>query len=206
TQNILNRKILKTGRRSHGKGQILDAVTLLAAALSLAMDAFSVSVAYAIAARGNILSNALKMAFAFGSFQAFMPPLGWTAGTTMLNLISGIDHWLAFSLLLLVGCRMIYESKKPETKMKEKNLSLCTLFILAIATSIDALAVGISFAFLKIPITHPIIVIGTVTFALSLIGAAVGDKIKGLWADKIQIAGGIILIAIGVKILIEHLA
>lgn len=185
---------------------MLDAVTLVAVALSLAMDALSVSVAYGMAAKGNIKSNALKLAFAFGSFQALMPLIGWAAGHKMLGYISGIDHWLAFSLLLLIGCRMIYESKKPETKIKDKNLSLYTLFVLAVATSIDALAVGISFAFLKILIIQPVIVIGAVTFTLSLVGAVLGGKIKSLWAGKIGIAGGIILIAIGFKILLEHLA
>lgn len=184
---------------------MLDALTLLAIAFGLAMDAFSVSVASGVALKGDSERNAFKMAFSFGTFQAFMPLLGWLTGTKMLDFISGVDHWLAFTLLLLVGFKMIYESTKPEAYRKKRKLGFCTLLMLSVATSIDALAVGLSFAFLKVPIAHPIIVIGAVTFTLSFIGAALGDRIKSLSSNKIEIAGGIILIGIGVKILLEHL-
>ncbi len=118
------------------------------------------------------------MAFSFGAFQAFMPLLGWIAGIKLLDFISGVDHWLAFGLLLFVGFKMIYESTKPETHGAEENLSLCTLLILSAATSIDALAIGLSFALLNVSITTPIIVIGTVTFTLLFLGATSGGKIR----------------------------
>jgi putative Mn2+ efflux pump MntP len=184
---------------------MLDPLTLLAIAFGLAMDAFSVSVASGITGRGNSKTEAFKMAFSFGAFQAFMPMLGWLAGVKMLDFISGVDHWLAFALLFMVGCKMIYESTKPETHRKERTLSFFALLILSIATSIDALAVGLSFAILKVSIINPIIVIGTVTFALSLIGATLGGRIKSLSPNQIEIVGGAILIGIGFKILIEHL-
>jgi putative Mn2+ efflux pump MntP len=185
---------------------MLDPLTLLAIAFGLAMDAFSVSVASGIAIRGNSKTEAFKMAFSFGAFQAFMPMVGWLAGVKMLDFISGVDHWLAFALLLLVGCKMIYESTKPETHRKERTLSFCTILILSIATSIDALAVGLSFAFLKVSIINPITVIGAATFTLSFVGATLGGRIKSLSPNKIEIVGGIILIGIGFKILLEHLA
>ncbi|MGB9854471.1 MAG: manganese efflux pump MntP family protein [Candidatus Bathyarchaeales archaeon] len=184
----------------------MDPLTLLAIAFGLAMDAFSVSVASGTTVRGNSRNEAFKMAFSFGAFQAFMPLLGWLAGIEMLDFISGVDHWLAFTLLLLVGCKMIYESTKPETHVKNENLGFCTLLILSVATSIDALAVGLSFAFLKVSIINPIIVIGAVTFTLSFLGATLGGRIKSLSPNKIGIVGGIILIGIGFKILLEHLA
>lgn len=183
----------------------MDVLTILAIAVGLAMDAFSVSIAYGIKAKSRNTNNALTMASSFGAFQAFMPLLGWFAGVKMLDFIAGFDHWLAFALLLLIGCKMIYESTKPEAQRKTKPLNTCVLLILSIATSIDALAVGLSFAFLKIPIITPIIIIGTATFTLSFAGAVLGDKLSRFKQNKIEILGGIILIAIGAKILIEHL-
>ncbi len=178
----------------------------MAVAFGLAMDAFSVSVASGTTIRGNSRNEAFKMAFSFGAFQALMPLLGWLAGVKMLDFISEVDHWFAFALLLLVGCKMIYESAKPETHIEKGNLGFCTLLILSVATSIDALAVGLSFALLKVSIINPIIVIGTVTFSLSFVGAVLGGKIRNFSPNKIEILGGIILIGIGFKILLGHLA
>jgi putative Mn2+ efflux pump MntP len=183
----------------------LDAATILAIAFGLAMDAFSVSIAYGMTTRNNSKSNALKMASSFGAFQMGMPVLGWLAGVEILNLIAGFDHWLAFGLLLIIGCKMIYEATKPKHKREGKKLNLCMLLLLSVATSIDALAVGLSFAFLKVSIATPIIVIGAVTFTLSLIGAAIGDKLCAA-SSRIEILGGLILIVIGIKILLEHIA
>lgn len=185
---------------------MLDPLTLLAIAFGLAMDAFSVSVASGTTVRSNRGNEAFKIAFSFGAFQAFMPMLGWLAGVKILDFISGVDHWLAFALLILVGCKMIYESAKPENCAEKRSLGFFTLLILSIATSIDALAVGLSFALLKVSIITPIIVIGTVTFTLSFLGATLGCRIKSLLSNKIEILGGVILIVIGFKILIEHLA
>jgi putative Mn2+ efflux pump MntP len=183
----------------------MDAATILAIAISLAMDAFSVSIAYGACAKETNKHIALKMASSFGTFQMLMPLLGWIAGENMLNLIAGFDHWVAFALLLLIGCKMIYETTKPEHFEHAKPLTIHMLLALSIATSIDALAVGLSFAFLKASIAPPVIIIGTITFTLSLVGAFLGDKLQRLRIGKIEILGGLILIATGAKILLEHL-
>jgi putative Mn2+ efflux pump MntP len=183
----------------------LDAATILVVAFGLAMDAFSVSIAYGITTKNNGKTNAIKMASSFGAFQMGMPILGWLAGVEILNLIAGFDHWLAFGLLLIIGCKMIYEAAKPKQKREGKKLNLGMLLLLSVATSIDALAVGLSFAFLKVPIATPIIVIGAVTFTLSFLGAAIGDKLPAT-SGRIEILGGLTLIGIGVKILLEHMA
>ncbi|MEM0096198.1 MAG: manganese efflux pump MntP family protein [Candidatus Bathyarchaeia archaeon] len=183
----------------------MDAATTLAVAFSLAMDAFSVSVAYGVCSKGDSGINALKMASSFGTFQMLMPVLGWMTGEKMLDFIAGFDHWIAFGLLLLIGCKMIYEATKQQTLEKTKPLTAYVLLALSIATSIDALAVGLSFAFLKVQTATPIIVIGIVTFTLSLAGALLGDKLRRLHVNRIEVLGGLILVVIGVKILLEHL-
>ncbi|MDW8040016.1 MAG: manganese efflux pump MntP family protein [Nitrososphaerota archaeon] len=183
----------------------MDSATVLAVAVGLAMDAFSVSIAYGICAEGYSKTNALKMASSFGAFQMLMPVLGWLAGEKLLDFIAEFDHWIAFGLLLLIGCKMIYEAAERETAGKAEPLNIHALLILSIATSIDALAVGLSFAFLKVQIATPIMVIGAVTFTLSLVGAFLGNRLSQLHINKIGILGGLILIAIGSKILLEHL-
>jgi putative Mn2+ efflux pump MntP len=183
----------------------MDAATILAIAISLAMDAFSVSIAYGACSKEVNKQAAFKMASSFGTFQMLMPLLGWVVGENMLNLIAGFDHWVAFGLLFLIGCKMIYEGVRQGSTLEAKPLTIYVLLILSIATSIDALAVGLSFAFLKVQIATPIIVIGAVTFTLSLWGAFLGGKLRQLLIDKIGVAGGLILIAIGTKILLEHL-
>lgn len=184
----------------------MDMVETIFIALGLAMDAFAVSIANGITTKQLKVSNALKMAIFFGSFQAFMPVLGWLAGLNLRDLISGVDHWIAFGLLSFIGCKMIYEAVKMKTSEKEiASVSLYVLLLLSIATSIDALAVGLSFAFLKISIATPIIVIGTVTFLLSFIGVSFGNKFGHVFENKIEIAGGLILLGIGVKIVAEHM-
>lgn len=142
----------------------------------------------------------------FGLFQAVMLLMGWLAGSSLKDFIAGSDHWIAFGLLSLVGCKMIYESIKLESSKKETNpLNVHVLLILSVATSIDALVVGVSFALQKIFIVVSIIVIGTVTFLLSFLGIFAGNKFGHLFKNKIEIVGGLILISIGIKILIEHL-
>jgi putative Mn2+ efflux pump MntP len=183
----------------------MDVITLFAIAISLALDAFSVAIASGIETKNQTKSAALKMATSFGAFQAFMPLIGWSAGIELLDLISGFDHWAAFIILAVIGFKMIYEALKQE-KTQKKPLNLYTLLFLSIATSIDALAAGLSFAFLKISILMAITVIGTVTFALSLLGASFGKKLGNTFSDKVEVTGGLILIGIGTKIVIEHLA
>jgi len=193
--------------RQNGKSVcVLDAPTILVIAVGLAMDAFSVSIAYGITTKSNGKTNAIKMASSFGAFQAFMPVLGWLMGVEILEIIAGFDHWLAFGLLALIGCKMIYEATSVEHQPRGKRLDFYTLLILSVATSLDALAVGLSFALLKVSITMPIAVIGTITFTLSFLGATIGDKIGKAQSSKIEVLGGLILIAIGIKILLEHMA
>lgn len=184
----------------------MNSITLLLIAFGLSMDAFAVSISNGITIQHQRANHALKIGIFFGSFQALMPLIGWSAGLSLRELISGVDHWIAFGLLTIIGGKMIYESKKMDGQEKEvKPLDFPTLLLLSVATSIDALAVGISFALLDISIVMPILVIGAVTFVLSFFGVMMGSKIGHFFEKKIEILGGLILIGIGIKILIEHL-
>ncbi len=183
----------------------MDFATVTVIAFGLAMDAFAVSIASGVAAKNLRIGHALKIAAFFGLFQAIMPVVGWLAGLTLSGFISGVDHWIAFGLLCFIGCKMIYEALRLEPDTRHNNpLNIYTLLLLSVATSIDALAVGLSFAFLRIAIATPIIVIGVVTFSLSFIGASVGNKLGHFFENKIEVAGGLVLIGIGLKILVEH--
>lgn len=185
----------------------MDPITLLLIAMGLSMDAFAVSVSNGMTVRQQRTNHALRIGFFFGSFQALMPLMGWAAGNRLRDLISSVDHWIAFGLLCLIGCKMIYDSRKrDENSLKEViPLGLGMLLLLSLATSIDALAVGFSFALLNISIITPILVIGMVTFGLSFLGVLAGNKVGHFFEKKIEVIGGLILIGIGIKILIEHL-
>ena len=184
----------------------MDMIIILFIASGLAMDAFAVYITNGITIKHQRINNALKIGLFFGSFQALMPLIGWVAGIRLRGFISGFDHWVAFGLLSLIGGKMIYESMKIGSNDNEiKSLNVFVLLMLSIATSIDALAVGLSFAFLKISIVTPIIVIGIVTFILSFLGVLVGNKLGHFFEKKMEFLGGLILIGIGIKILIEHL-
>ena len=175
-------------------------------ALALAMDTFAVSIAGGISARQFKVRHALTLGIWFGGFQALMPLLGWIGGTRLKAFISGLDHWIAFGLLFLIGCKMIYEAFKIEEAENKPSVPPAhVMFVLAVATSIDAFAVGLSFAMINVPIVLPVIVIGLVTFGMSAIGVWIGTKGIRFFEKKIEIAGGLILIAIGVKILLSHL-
>ncbi len=185
----------------------MDILTMVLIAIGLAMDSLAVSITSGLAMRELKIGKALKIAIFFGLFQALMPVVGWLAGLSLTDLISGIDHWIAFALLSLIGCKMIYESIRLESREKVIDpTNVYLLLMLSIATSIDALAVGITFAFLEVSIVTPIIIIGIVTFLLSFLGVFVGNKVGHLFEKKIGVAGGLILIGIGIRILIEHLA
>lgn len=185
----------------------MDILTMVLIAIGLAMDSLAVSITSGLAMRDLKISKALKIAIFFGLFQALMPVVGWLAGLSLTDLISGIDHWIAFALLSLIGCKMIYESIRLESREKVIDpMNVYLLLMLSIATSIDALAIGMTFAFLEVSIVTPIIIIGIVTFLLSFLGVFVGNKFGHLFEKKIGIAGGLILIGIGIRILIEHLA
>ncbi|MHC4800052.1 MAG: manganese efflux pump MntP [Planctomycetota bacterium] len=184
----------------------MDMITITFVAFGLAMDAFAVSITSGITIRKLRINHALRIAVFFGSFQAAMPVIGWLAGMSMRGFIAGVDHWIAFGLLSFVGSKMIYEAIKIEADEKVINpLNLYVLLMLSVATSIDALAVGVSFAFLKISIATPIIVIGIVTFLLSYFGTFIGNRLGHFFERKIEIVGGLILIGIGTKIMVEHL-
>jgi putative Mn2+ efflux pump MntP len=185
-------------------GGYLDFVTIILIAIGLAMDAFAVSIAKGITVKRNRRRTAILLASLFGGFQALMPVIGWLAGLSFRNVIMGIDHWIAFGLLGFIGAKMIYESTKNEG-VDEKDITLHLALTLAVATSIDALMVGLSFAFLETSILFPILIIGIVTFVLSLIGFVFGSGMGKVFGKRVEIVGGIILILIGVQILVEHL-
>ena len=184
----------------------MDIISIVLIAVGLAMDAFAVSITSGITIKSLRINNAFKIAIFFGLFQAVMPIIGWLAGLSLRDYISAVDHWIAFGLLSFIGCKMIYESITVQSSEKEINpLNVYVLLVLSVATSIDALAVGVSFAFLKVSIVTPVIIIGTVTFFLSYLGVYIGDRIGHFFENKIEIAGGLLLIGIGIKILVEGL-
>lgn len=176
--------------------------------IGLSMDAFAVSVAKGMTMKKHeVLKYALILGFFFGLFQAVMPLLGWWIGSYFQAFIASIDHWIAFGLLGIIGINMIRESLHNEENEDDntKSLTLKTILILAVATSIDALAVGISFAFLRVDIWMAVTIIGAITFILSFIATYLGNKLGDLLEKYAGILGGCILILIGTKILIEHL-
>ena len=180
-------------------------LTIILIALALAMDSFSVAITRGFTnTKPKMLAEALKTGFFFGTFQAVMPIIGWLAGLSIIDLISGFDHWIAFGLLSFVGIRMIYESLTSGSRKIASSPNLKVLIILSIATSIDALAVGLSLSFLETSILTPAIIIGIITFSLSFLGLYIGKKL-GNYFERIGILGGIILLVIGFRILVEHL-
>jgi putative Mn2+ efflux pump MntP len=162
----------------------MDMTVIILIALRLSMDAFAVSISSGLTIKNLKINNTFIIAASFGLFQAVMPLLGWLAGRSLRNLITEIDHWVAFFLLSFIGCKMIYESFRLDPSRKKIDpTNLYVLLILSVATSIDALAIGISLAFLKIFIITPIIIIGAVTFSLSFAGVYVGNRF-GLFSEK----------------------
>lgn len=179
-------------------------ITVFMIAIGLAMDSLAVSISGGIVMRPFCMRQSLRLALTMGLFQGGMTLLGWLLGVSFSSYITAFDHWIAFVLLGFLGGKMIYESFEEE-EATISSFSAKTLITLGVATSIDALAVGVSMAFLKTSIYFPAFIIGFVTFSLSLIGVISGyrfGKIKGV---NVELLGGIILIAIGIKILIEHL-
>lgn len=178
--------------------------------VGLSMDAFAASVCKGLSMRKAEVKNILIIALFFGGFQALMPFIGWALGTQFESYITSIDHWIAFVLLAFIGGKMIAEAVRSEDENVEIDkmdppLDLKEMFVLAVATSIDALAVGITFAFLNYPIGEAVTIIGLTTFCISIGGIYVGNFFGNRYKKKAEIAGGIILVLIGVKILLEHL-
>lgn len=176
--------------------------------IGLSADAFSVAVCKGLNMRKLNLKHTYIIALFFGGFQAIMPLIGYLLGTNFADYIEAFDHWIAFVLLGFIGGKMAIEAirdKDDDEEEKTDVLKIGELTVMAIATSIDALAVGITFAFLKVNIILSVLLIGVTTFALSLAGVLIGNKFGAKYKSKAELAGGIILVLIGVKILLEHL-
>ncbi|MFA6027876.1 MAG: manganese efflux pump MntP family protein [Patescibacteria group bacterium] len=173
-------------------------------AISLSFDAMAVAAAYGAMVSKIKISKAIKIAFFFGFFQMLMPIIGWLIGSGLEKFITSFDHWVAFFLLTAIGVKMIIESFKIEKEKQADITSLKILLLLAIATSIDALVVGITFALIVMNIWLASAIIGAITFTLSLLAVYMGKKFGDLIGKKAELIGGLILIGIGVKILLEH--
>lgn len=186
-------------------------IEIILTGIGLAMDAFAVSITNGVTVNILSVATAIKICGAYGLFQAMMPVLGWLIGINFEKYVNTFDHWIAFGVLSFIGINMILESRKkddtvclPENIRKE-SLSNGKLLALAIATSIDAFSVGVSFAFLQVSIFKPVIIIGLITFAICMIGIEVGKRCLMVFKSRAEILGGVILIIIGLKILVEHL-
>ena len=178
---------------------------LFVIAVGLSMDAFAVSICKGLSVRRLKPRHNLICGLYFGGFQALMPVIGWLLGRQFESLIKSIDHWIAFALLVLIGANMIREAVKNEEENLNDSFSPKTMLPLAVATSIDALAVGVTFAFLYVSIVPAVSMIGATTFILSAVGVKIGNVFGAKYKSKAELVGGIVLIAMGVKILIEHL-
>lgn len=181
---------------------------VLPIALALAMDAFAVSVGLSVSQKGLSRNQVFRLATGFGFFQFLMPLLGWLAGQTIIESIKTVDHWVAFGLLAVIGTKMIYESFKSETSISNEDNDSTkgfVLFILSVATSIDALAVGLSFAALDLPVLFPSLIIGVVAFIMTVVGTKIGPIFGRLVGKRAELIGGCVLILIGIKILTDHL-
>ena len=187
----------------------MDIISLLAISVALSMDAFSVSICKGLSTRKFSFKTALLCGLWFGGFQALMPLIGYFLGAQFEHLITTFDHWIAFGLLLLIGVNMIREALSDDDEEEENNSSCgCgfrTMLMMAIATSIDALAVGVSFAFLKVNIWFSVMIIGITTFLFSFVGVRIGNIFGSRYSKVAEMTGGVILIILGVKILLEHL-
>ena len=180
-------------------------IEILLTGLGLAMDAFAVALCKGLSMKKFDKKKGIIIGLYFGIFQGMMPLIGYLLGTTFQNLITSVDHWLAFVLLGFIGGNMLKEAFSKDDETCNDKVDFKTMLPLAIATSIDALAVGITFAFLKVNIVIAVLSIGIITFIMSFIGSKVGNKFGTKYEKKAQLFGGIILVLIGLKILLEHL-
>ena len=174
-------------------------------AVGLSMDAFAVSICKGLSVRTLRPSHALLCGAYFGGFQMLMPLLGFALGVRFQSLITNIDHWIAFVLLALIGANMVRESRSTDEDSVSDSFSFGTMLPLAVATSIDALAVGVTFAFLQVNILPAVCFIGATTFVLSCIGVKIGHVFGTRYKSRAELFGGIVLILMGLKILLEHL-
>ncbi len=181
--------------------------SLIGIAFGLAMDAFSVALASGVAVDKISPRHAFRLSFHFGLFQFGMPILGWSAGYLVAERIGSFDHWLAFALLAGVGSKMIWEALQPEDgSVRGDPTRGFTLIMLSVATSIDALAIGLSLVLIGVPVLYPSIVIGSVAASMTLLGLVIGNRAGHLLGRKMEILGGMVLFGIGLKILVEHMA
>lgn len=184
-------------------------IELFLIGVGLSMDAFAVSICKGLGMRKVNYAHAVVIALFFGGFQALMPVIGWALGSQFEQYIVSIDHWIAFALLAFIGGKMLWDAFHEDDEdveaQDDPKLDIKELFMLAIATSIDALAVGITFAFLQVDIVPAVCLIGVTTFVLSFIGVVVGNRFGTAYEKGATIVGGVVLICIGLKILLEHL-
>ena len=187
--------------------QTMGLAELVLLAVGLSMDAFAVSICKGLGMKKINLKVAVVLGLFFGGFQAGMPVIGWALGSQFMGIIGPIDHWIAFVLLALIGFNMIKESREEEEEEEKPyaGVNFKELLILAVATSIDALAVGVTFAFLQVNIVPAITIIGCTTFVISIAGVYVGNVFGSRYKSRAELTGGVILILIGLKILLEHL-
>ncbi len=183
----------------------MGTVELLLLSIGLAMDAFAVSICKGISMKKMNWKNACIIGLWFGGFQALMPTIGYFLGTTFESFVTSIDHWIAFILLSIIGGNMIKEVFSNEEEQSDDDVSFKTMLVLAVATSIDALAVGITFAFFKVNLVLAISLIGIISFILPVLGTKIGNKFGDKYEKKAELVGGTILVLLGIKILIEHL-
>jgi len=190
----------------------MELYEILVIAVGLAMDAFAVSLSAGASGHASTFRSMFRLSFHFGLFQFLMPVLGWYAGSRVAHLITAVDHWIAFGLLVLVGLRMIRSAgRDPDSIPQPGILGIdpsrgLNLIMLSVATSIDALAVGLSLAMLQLDIWYPSVVIGFITALLSLFGLRLGNRLGVRFGQRMEGIGGILLILIGIRILVEHLA
>lgn len=186
----------------------IDFLSLFLIAFGVSADCFAVALSGSIAMKTLTRLQILRVSLSFGLFQASMLVLGWLAGQTLVDLIGNFDHWLAFILLAFIGGKMVWESFRKEDEEKEKKVDFTKgllLLTLSIATSIDSLAVGLSFAFLELSIAQASLIIGLTTFVITVIALLIGKKVGKLIGERAELIGGLILIGIGLRILITHL-
>ena len=178
---------------------------LLILAVGLSMDAFAVAVCKGLSIRALMPRHAAVVGLWFGAFQALMPLIGWLLGAAFADMIAAVDHWIAFALLAFIGGNMIREALGGEEEDCDPSLAPLAMLVLAVATSIDALAVGVTFAFLRVDILPAVALIGVCTFVISAAGVKVGNVFGARYKSKAELFGGVVLVLIGLKILLEHL-
>ena len=183
----------------------MGVLELVLLSIGLGMDAFAVSVCKGISMKKMNWKKAIIIGLYFGGFQALMPVIGYYLGSAFESLITNVDHWIAFILLGIIGGKMIKDSFGDESENCNDDVSFKTMFVLAVATSIDALAIGITFAFLNVNLGLAVSLIGIITFILAVAGTKIGNRFGDKYEKKAEFVGGVILILLGVKILLEHL-